>query len=107
MEGDQRSDEIELFNNLNINHDLTETDIDNIDVKSQLEVQIQETKDSGWIFDRINSMKTSFFKTGELSGSSYVKIPLKSNAILNFKNDDKYCFNLVLAYVSLSLFTSL
>ena len=33
-EEDQRRDEIELFFNLNINHKLTETDIDNIDVKS-------------------------------------------------------------------------
>ena len=36
-EEDQRSDEIELFINLNINNNLTETDINNIDVKSQLE----------------------------------------------------------------------
>ena len=39
-EEDQRSDETELFNNLNINFKLTETDIKNIDVKSQLEHQI-------------------------------------------------------------------
>ena len=31
----QRSDEIELFINLNLYHNLTETDIDNIDVISQ------------------------------------------------------------------------
>ena len=61
-EEDQRSDEIELFNNLNINNNLTETEIDNIDVKSQLEHQIQnqETKESGWIFDKINAMKIRF-----------------------------------------------
>ena len=54
--------------NLKINHKLTESDIDNIDVRSQLEhqIQIQETKDSGWIFDKINSMKISFYKTVEL-----------------------------------------
>ena len=33
-EEDQRSDEIELFINLNMNHKLTETDINYIDVKS-------------------------------------------------------------------------
>ena len=45
--------------NLKINNNLTESDIDNIDVKSQLEhqIQIQEMKGSGWIFDKINSMK--------------------------------------------------
>ena len=49
IEEDQRSDEIELFINLKINNNLTESDIDNIDIKSQLEhqFQIQETKESG------------------------------------------------------------
>ena len=32
------------------------------------------------------------FKTGELNGSNFVKIPLRSNVILNIQNDDKYCF---------------
>ena len=33
-----------------------------------------------------------FYKTGKLNGSNYVKIPLRSNAILNFENNGKYCF---------------
>ena len=42
-------DETELLINLNINHNLTQTDLDNIDVNSPLEHQLQqqETKDSG------------------------------------------------------------
>ena len=90
----QRDNEIELYINLKINHNLTESDIDIIDVRSQLEhqFQIQETKESGWIFDKINSMKISFHKTEELNGTSCVKIPLRSNAILNIQNNDKYCF---------------
>ena len=66
-EEDQNNIETELFINLNINHNLTESGIDNIDVRSQLEhqIQIQETKESGWLFDKINSMKISFYKTGE------------------------------------------
>ena len=93
-EEDQRSDEIELYINLNINNKLPETDINNIDVKSQLQHQnqIQETKESDCIIDKINSMKISFLKTGELNGSSYVKNPLRSNDLINFKNNDKYCF---------------
>ena len=61
-EEDQRSDEIELFISLNINNNLTETDINSIDVKPQLEhqKQVQETKESGWIFDKITSMKIRF-----------------------------------------------
>ena len=93
-EEDQRNDEIELFINLNIIQNLTETDIDNIDIKSQLDcqIQIQETKESGWFSDKINSMKIRLYKTGELNGSSYVKILLRSNALINNKNDDKDCF---------------
>ena len=93
-EEDQRSDKIELFVNLNINNNLTESDVDNIDIKSQFEHQLQnkKTKESGWIFDKNNSMKTSFYKTGELNGSSYVKIPLRSNALINIQSDDKFCF---------------
>ena len=93
-EEDQRNNEIELYINLKINHNLTESDIDNIDVRSQLEhqIQIQEAKESGWIFDKINSMKISFYKTTEVNGTSYVKIPLRTSAILNVQNNDKYCF---------------
>ena len=86
-EEDQRSDELELFINLYFNHNLTETDIDDIDVISQFEnqIQIQETKVSGWIFDKMNSMKIGFYKTGEINCSSYVKIPLRSKALKNIK----------------------
>ena len=93
-EDNQVMDETELFNNLNINHNLTQTDIDKIDVKSPLEQQIQqqEMKDSGWRFDQINSMTVFFYKTGEFNGSNYVKTPLISNPISNTENKDKYCF---------------
>ena len=49
-------------------------------------------KESGWIFQRNNTMGQSIFKPGELNGSSYVKVPSRGSAILNVKNDDKYCF---------------
>ena len=57
-EKNQLSDETELFINLNINPNLTQTDIDNIDVKSPLEnkIQQQELKDSGWRFDKTISL---------------------------------------------------
>ena len=92
-EEDQRNNEIELYIKLNIYHVLTESDINIINLRSQLEhqIQIQETKESGWIFDKINSMNISFYKTGELNGSSYVKTPLRSSAILNIQYVDKYC----------------
>ena len=93
-EDNQLLDETELFINLNINHNLTQTDLDNIDVVSPLEYQKQqqEMKDSGWRFDKIISMTKDFYKTNELNGSNYIKIPLRSNAILNIENNDKHCF---------------
>ena len=86
--------ETELFINLKSNQNLTQTDIDNIDVKSALEHQIQqqEMKDSGRRFDKINSMTIYFYKTGELNGSNYIKIPLRISAILNIENNDNFCF---------------
>ena len=85
-EDNQVLDETDSFINLNINHNLTQTDLDKIDIKSPLEHQIQqqEIKDSGWRFDKIISMTVYFYKTNELNGSNYIKIPLK-NAILKFE----------------------
>ena len=73
-EDNQVLDETEIFNNLNINHNLTEIDLHKVDVKSPLEHQIQqqEMKASGWRFDKIYSMIIFFYKTGEISVSSYV-----------------------------------
>ena len=80
---------------MNINQNLTESDINNTDVKSQLEhqIQIQETKESGWIFDKTSSMKLGFYKTGELNESNCIKILFRSNAILQIENKDEYCFS--------------
>ena len=101
-EDNQVLDETELFNNLNVNHNLTESDIIEIDIKSPLEheIQRQEMKDSGWRFDKINSLTVYFDKTGELYGAIYVKITMRSNAILNVENNDKFCFLWsILAYI--------
>ena len=79
---------------MNINHNLTESDLDKIDIKSPLEHQIQqqEMKDTGWKIDKNNSMTIYFYETGITNGSNYVKIPLRPNAILNIEKNDKYCF---------------
>ena len=93
-EDNQVLDETELFINLNINHNLTESDLGKNDVRTPLEHQIQQQKmkDSGWRLDKINSMTVYFYKNGELNGLSYVKIPLRSSAILNVENIDNFCF---------------
>ena len=71
-EVNQVLDETETFINLSINHNLTQNDLDNIDVKSPLEFQIQqqEMKDSGWRFDKKYLMTIYFYKTGEMNGSN-------------------------------------
>ena len=93
-EDNQVLDETELFINLNINHNLTESDLDKIDVEPSIEHQIQqqEMKDSGWRFDKIISLTIYFYQTCIMNGSNYVKIPLRTNAILIIENNDKYCF---------------
>ena len=93
-EDGQLLDETELFINLKINQNLTQSDLDNINITFPLERQIQqqEMKDSGWRFDKLYSVTIYFYKTNEMNGSNYVKIPLRSNAILNIENNDKYCF---------------
>ena len=79
---------------MNINHNLTQSNLDKINIISPLEFQIQqqELKDSGWRFDKLISMTIFFYKTTEMNGSYYIKIPLRSNAILKVENNDKYCF---------------
>ena len=37
------------------------------------------------MFDKIISMETRFFETAEVKISSYVVVPLRSNAILNLE----------------------
>ena len=56
------------------------------------QIQTQKTKKPGWIFDKFNSMKIIFYKTGEVNGSSYVKTALRSSFLTNIKNNDENCF---------------
>ena len=93
-EDGQLLDEIELFINLNMNYNITQSHIDNINITFPLEHQIQkqEMKDSGWRFDKLYSMTIYFYETTKMNGSNYIKFPLRSNAILNVENNDKYCF---------------
>ena len=92
-DGDIRK-EAEMTVNLNRTNNLTQSEIDNVDIQWDLEARKQnlEMQESGWIFRRVNSMTISYYNTGNMDGSSYVKIPLRSSAIVNIKNDDKYCF---------------
>ena len=76
---------------MKFNQKLTEIDLDNIDIKSQLEQQIQkqEKKDSGRRFDKIKSRTLNFYKTTKINGFSCVGIPLRSSVISNIENNDE------------------
>ena len=54
-EDNQVIDEIELFIILIINHNVTESDLDNIDIKTPLkqQIQAQEMKDLVWRLDKV------------------------------------------------------
>ena len=83
-ENRQVLNEIELYINLSIIGNITESGFDIYDVGSQLEQQIQnqESKDSGWRFDKTNSRTIYFSRTTTIDGSKYVKIPLRRSAVL-------------------------
>ena len=86
--------EVEMTITLKMANDLTQSEIENINIRWDLEARKQnlEMRESGWNFQRVNSMTISFYNTGNMDGSSYTKIPSRSSAILNFKNDDTNCF---------------
>ena len=69
----------EIFIDLNISHNLTQTDIDKIDVISPLKHKIhdEEMKNSSWQFNKINSMTVYFYTD--------------SNIIFDVENIDKRC----------------
>ena len=73
----QNEDEKELFIDLNISRNLTQSDIDKIDIISLLRRKIhdEEMKDFDWQFYKINSMTVYFYND--------------SNIIFNFENIDK------------------
>ena len=58
------------------------------------EIERYEGKGSGWRFNTINFFDVRFYKTKELNGSSYKKLPdyVKTQSLLNIKNSDDYCF---------------
>ena len=65
---------------MNNNQNSTESDNDFFDISSQLEQQIQienqETKNIGIRIDQNNTITIFFYKTTELNGSNYAKVPL-------------------------------
>ena len=42
---------------------------------------------SDWRFDKINPMTVYFYETTELKGSSFLKFPFRSSAIVNIEKN--------------------
>ena len=93
-EDDTIKKEAEMTVTLNMTTNLTQSEIENTNIQWDLEARKQnlEMQESGWNFQRVDSMTISFYDTGSMDGSSYVKVPIRSSAILNIQNDDNYCF---------------
>ena len=70
-------DESDSYINLSNNKVLTECDVDNNRVRSQLKQQIhkQKSKDNGWRFVKLTSMTNFLNKGMELKGAYFVEIP--------------------------------
>ena len=86
----------ELYISLNMQQNLTESQINETTIKSDLRNRAQETetKGFGWIFNKFISLIIHFYKTNELRGGrSYDKKPLQSTpSLMNIENKDNKCF---------------
>ena len=54
--------------------------------------QNQETKISGWRFDKFNSLTKFFHGITDLNGKNYLKTPIRNSATLQIKENDKFLF---------------
>ena len=90
-EKDQLLAEIELYIIFKFNRILTESDIDNNGIWSQLQQQIQNqvTNVNGWKIDIITSTILFFFRR---KWFTFYKIMFRYSTTLNVENDDKNCF---------------
>ena len=88
----QYNDDLRL--RLEIIQNLTRIQLNDLDVSSSLdnEIQRREMEGSGWDLQGINYLKICFHKTNVLNGMTYVKFPIRPNSILNIQNVDTYCF---------------
>ena len=94
VENDRTIEEIDFYNNLNINRKLSESGLGIFDCKFQLEqhIQNQESKNSARRYEKINSMTLFLYKTTAFNRLSYVRKLSRSSTLLSIENDDKYCF---------------
>ena len=73
---------------------LTRLQLNDIDIMTELDNEIdhRDMEGSGWNVQGINHLKIYFHKTNPINGRTYIKFPIRTNAILNIQNNDTYCF---------------
>ena len=63
-----------------------------LDLNQNIKFKFKKQRKVDEYLIKINSVNISTYETEDLNGTSYVKIPLRSSAILNIQNNNKYCF---------------
>ena len=73
---------------------LTRLQLNDLDIMTDLdnEIERRDMEGSGWDLQGINHLKKFFHKTNTLNGRTYIKFPIRTNAILNIQNKYTYCF---------------
>ena len=91
---DEPPEEVNHYVGVDIIHILTRLELNDIDIMTDLDNEIdnRDMEGSGWNVQGINHLKIYFHKTNPINGRTYVKFPIRSNAILNIQNNDSYCF---------------
>ena len=93
-QGGELSEEVNHYIGVDIIHILTRLQLNDIDIMTELDngIENRDMEGSGWNFQGINHLKIYFHKTNPINGQTYIKFPIRSNAILNIQNNDTYCF---------------
>ena len=87
---------------INIIENLTRIQLNDLDIMTDIdnEIQRRDMAGSGWNIQGINNLKIYFHKTNPINGRTYIKFPIRTNAVLNIQNNDSYCFLWsILAYI--------
>ena len=91
---DEPIEEVNQLIGIDVINILTRIEINDLDFSIALDNERlrRDMLGSGWNLQGINHLKIYFHKTNDINGRTYIKIPIRSNAILNIQNIDTYCF---------------
>ena len=99
---DEMPEVVNHYIGVDIIDNLTRLQLNDLDIMTDLdnEIENRDMEGSGWNVQGINHLKIYFHKTNPINGRTYIKFPIRTNAILNIQNKDTYCFVWsILAYI--------